>query len=134
MPAQYLNSWSPSVVVAAHTALLAVIDAAAAAASVTIHDLSDTLLATVPLTDPAGTVDGATGELPLTPDGRDESAAATGLASYATLRDGDGNALASLPCIDGTVAVCGYCVLDTLNIEQGGPVEIAAFVVSPGVC
>lgn len=130
MAADYLNLWNPSAIAAAHTALLALLDGAATAAKVTLHDSADVLLATVPLTDPAGTVNAGTGALTLTPDGRDESADAGGTASYATLRDGDGLAYRSLPCQTGSFAVPGACVLNTLTIIAGGPVEIISFAVS----
>lgn len=129
MPAEHLNAWRPSAIAASHTALLALLDAGATPAKVTLHNDADTLLSTIPLTDPAGTVNGTTGELTLTPNGRDESAAASGTAAYATLRDGDGTAYRSLPCQTGSFAVPGACVMNTLSIVAGGPVEIVSFSV-----
>lgn len=130
MAADYLNIWSPAAIVAAHTSLLALIDAAATAGTVTLHDSSDTLLATVPLTTPAGGVNGTTGALTLTADGRDESADASGVAVYATLRDGDGVPLRSLTCQVGSFAIPGLCVMNTTSIIAGGPVELISVSIS----
>lgn len=129
MAAEYLTAWRPSAIVASHTALLALLDGATTAAKVTLHDSSDTLLATVPLTDPAGTVNGTTGALTLTPNGRDESADAGGEAAYATIRDGDGLAYRSLPCQTGSSAVTGYCVMKSTTIVAGSPVEIVSLTI-----
>jgi hypothetical protein len=130
MSADYLNTWSPAAIVAAHTSLLALIDGAETAGTVTLHDSSDVLLATVPLTTPAGWVNSITGALTLTPDGRDESADASGVAFYATLRDGDGEPLRSLTCQVGSFAIPGLCVMNTVNILAGGPVELISVSIS----
>lgn len=130
MAADYLSSWNPAAIVAAHTALLGLLDAGTGAASITLHDATDTLLATIPLTAPAGTVDSGTGALTLTPDGREESAPASGTAVYATIRDGDGAAYRSLECEAGAAAVTNKCVLNTTNIIAGGPVEVLSAVIS----
>lgn len=130
MAAEYLNTWNPAAIVAAHTALLALIDGATTAGKVTLHDEDDILLATIPLTDPAGTVNGSTGALTLTASARDESADASGAASYATIRDGDDVAYRSLSCQAGSSAVANRCVLNTLSIIAGGPVELVSLVIS----
>ena len=129
MAAEFITAWRPSAIAASHAALLVLLDGAATAAKVTFHDSADTLLGTVPLTDPAGTIDGATGALTLTPDGRDESADAGGTPAYATIRDGDGLAYRSLPCQAGSFAVPGVCVINTMNIIAGGPLEIVALTI-----
>jgi hypothetical protein len=130
MAASYLDAWNPAAIIAAHTALLALIDGAATAGKITLHKSDDTLLATIPLTDPAGTVNGTTGALTLTASARDESADASGTASYATIRDGNNVAYRSLSCQAGSAAVSNKCVLNTLSIIAGGPVELVSAVIS----
>lgn len=124
MSAQYLTAWRPSAIVAAHNALVILLATGANDPSITIHNSADTLLAEIPLASTPGTVNQATGLLTLASNGREESAPAGGTASYATIRDAGGNAMRSIPCQQGTAAVSGYCVLSTLTIVQGEPVEL----------
>lgn len=130
MAAQYLDDWSPTIIVAGNTALRDVLDSHATdPATVTIHDEDDVLLAQIMLQKPCGTVNGATGQLPLQPDGREEAAPAGGIAAYVTIRGGGGEPHRSLPCEAGVDPVSGRCVLNTLTIVQGGPVEIVSLVI-----
>lgn len=129
MPAQHLNSWSPSFLIVSHAALVDLLDAHAENnASLTFHDAADTLLATIPLDKPCGTVDPTTGALTLAVAGREESATA-GAASYASIRDGAGAVHHSLPCEVGTEPVPGKVVLNTLTLTAGGPLEIDSVVI-----
>lgn len=129
MPAEYLTSWRPSAIIAAHNALLALLDADALPAKMTAHDASDTLLATVTLGDPAGVVNGTTGLLTLTIAAREESAPAGGNVSYWTLRDGAGVAYRSLPAEVGSTPVSGKVVMNTLEVVADGPVEVLSATV-----
>lgn len=129
MAAEYLTTWSPAAIIAAHTALLGLLDSDTNPAYVTVHDSTDTLLATITLQDPCGTVNPTTGALTLHPDGREESAPASGDASYITVRDGAGSAHRSLPCQVGTSGVVGKCVLNSVAILAGTPVELVSVVV-----
>lgn len=129
MPAEYLTSWRPSAIIAAHNALLALLDADALPAKMTAHDASDTLLATVTLGDPAGVVNGTTGLLTLTIAAREESAPAGGNVSYWTIRDGAGVAYRSLPAEVGSTPVSGKVVMNTLAVVAGGPVEVLSATV-----
>ena len=122
-------TYSAAVKVAAHTAFLALIDAGSAAAYVNVRNASDVLLATVPLTDPAGSVNGTTGQLTLTPDGRDESAAASGTAAYGELCDSDANVLLAIPAATGTAAATGFLVMNTTTIAADGPVELLSITI-----
>lgn len=124
MAAEYLTAWNPTAIVAAHNALLTLIATGTNDPAITIHSSADTLLAEIPLASTPGTVNQTTGVFTLTANGREESAPAGGTASYATIRDAGGNAMRSIPCQQGTAAVSGYCVLSTLTIVQGEPVEI----------
>lgn len=126
MPAEYLTSWRPSAIIAAHNALLALLDADALPAKMTAHDASDTLLATVTLGDPAGVVNGTTGLLTLTIAAQEESAPAGGNVSYWTIRDGAGVAYRSLEAIESTTPVPGKITMNTVAVLAGGPVQILA--------
>ena len=128
MPAEFLNEWSPPSIVAAHTGLLGHLDGGSGNGTITIHRADDTLLATIPLDRPGGSVSG-TGALTLAPDGREEDAPAAGDADYATIRDSSGVALRSMPCVQGDSPVEGSCVLNTLEIELGGRVEVVSALI-----
>jgi len=123
MPAPSVATFSAESLIAAHTALLNLIDTGTAG-SIKIRDNSDVLLAQITLDDPAGTVNGTTGQLTITMDGRDESANASGTAAYAEICESDGTVHLSLPAQAGGAAVSGKVVLNTLTIVSGLPVEI----------
>ena len=129
MPAPAQATYSAAVLVAAHTAFRDLIDAGTTGGSIKIRDAADVLLATIPLTDPCGTIDNGTGQLTLTPDGRDESADATGTAAYAEFCDSDGVVYLSLPTQAGSAPVLGKLVINTLSIVAGGPVEVLSATV-----
>ena len=129
MPAPTVQTYSVAALVAAHTALRDLVDAGTAGGSIKIRDAADVLLATIPLSDPCGTVNGTTGQLTFSIAGRDESADATGTAAYAEICDSNGVAYLSLPAQQGTAAVSGKVVLNTLSIVAGGPVEMLSLVV-----
>lgn len=129
MAAPYLSTYSPAALIAVHTALLGVIDGDALPGKVTIHDSADVLLAEIPLADPGGSVHQTTGVLSLTPNGREDSAPATGTASYGTIRNGAGTAIHSLPCQAGTAAVAGKCVISSLSIQTGGALELVSWTI-----
>lgn len=129
MPAPAQATYSAAVLVAAHTAFRDLIDAGLAGGSIKIRDAADVLLATIPLTDPCGTINGTTGQLTITPAGRDESADATGTAAYGEFCDSSGTVYLSLPTQAGAVAVTGKLVINTLSIVAGGPVEVLSATV-----
>ena len=76
------------------------------------------------MADPCGTVNGTTGQITIAMDGRDESADASGTAAYGEFCDSDGLVHLSLPAQEGSSAVSGFLVLNTLSIVAGGPVEV----------
>ena len=117
-------TYSAAALIAAHTAFRDLIDAGSGAGSIKIRDASDVLLAQIPLTDPCGTVNGTTGQLTITMDGRDESADADGTAAYGEFCDSDGVVHLSLPAEEGSSAVSGKIVLNILSIFADGPVEV----------
>ena len=122
-------TYSAAALVAAHTAFKDLIDAGTAGGSIKIRDAADVLLATVPLTDPCGTVNGTTGQLTITPSGRDESADATGTAAYGEFCDSNGLVHLSLPAQAGSAAVSGKIVINSLSIVAGWPVEVLSATV-----
>lgn len=122
MPAPSVTTFSVQAKIDAHTALLALIDAGTAGA-IKLRDSADVLLCAITLTDPAGTVNGSTGQLTLTVAGAG-TGAATGTAAYAEICSSDGTVHVAIPAQQGTVAVAGKIVLNTLAIVAGGPVSI----------
>ena len=129
MPAPTAQTYSVAALVAAHTAFRDLVDSGTAGGSIKIRDAADVLLATIPLSDPCGTVNAGTGQLTITPSGRDDSADATGTAAYAEVCDSDGVVYVSLPTQQGTTPASNVLVLNTLSIVAGGPVEILSVVV-----
>ena len=129
MAAPTVATYSAAALVAANTSFKDLIDAGAGAGSIKIRDAADVLLATVPLTDPCGTVNGTTGQLTITPSGRDESADATGTAAYGEFCDSNGLVHLSLPAQAGSAAVSGKVVINSLSIVAGGPVEVLSATV-----
>ena len=122
-------TYSAAALVAAHTAFKDLLDAGAAGGSIKIRDAADVLLATIPLTDPCGTVNPTTGQLTITMAGRDESADATGTAAYGEFCDSAGLVHLSLPAQAGSAAVSGKIVINSLSIVAGGPVEVLSATV-----
>lgn len=123
MPAPASATYSAQAKIDAHTAFLALIDSGTAG-SIKTYDNSDVLLVTHTLTDPAGTVNGTTGQLTLTPAAASVNAAASGTAAYSTVCNSAGTVHLALPAQQGTVAVSGKMVLNSLTIVAGQPVEI----------
>ena len=130
MPASYLNTWAPAVVAAASAEILAQIDASATAATINIYDESDSLLAQFTLTNPAGTVDG-TGKITLGFSATTTAGLATGVASYATIKNGDDEALHSVPCVQGSESLAWFCVLSTTTIVEDKIVGIESWEIVP---
>ena len=129
MPAPSVATYSVAALVAAQTSFRDLIDAGVAAGSIKIRDAADVLLAQIPLTDPCGTVNGTTGQLTITPSGRDESADASGTAAYGEFCDSAGLVHLSLPAQEGLAAVSGKLVLNTLVVVADGPVQAVSTVV-----
>lgn len=129
MAVPLIPTYSVAALVAAHTSFRDLLDAGAGAGSIKIRSSTDVLLAQIPLTDPCGTVSGATGQLTLTAAGRDEAADASGIAAYAEFCDSNGLVHLSVPTQAGGSAVSGFAVLNTLTIVAGGPAELVSATV-----
>jgi len=128
MPAPASVEYTDPVFVAVHTALLGEIDAGAAAAKFKLYDNADVLLATITLADPAGTVNGTTGQLTITAPAT-VSAVATGTCTYGTITDSDDTVIVSMPAEAGTSAVSGKVVLSTVDIVSGADIELISCVI-----
>ena len=129
MPAPTVATYSVLALAAAQTSFRDLLDAGGGAGSIKIRDAADVLLAVVPLSLPSGSVNGATGQLTLTAGGRDESADASGTASYGEFCDGDGAVHLSLPAQAGSGVVVGKLVINSLTIAAGDQVEVLAATV-----
>ncbi|HEY7775975.1 MAG TPA: hypothetical protein VIC02_05475 [Kineobactrum sp.] len=129
MPAPTGHQYDAASLVAAHTAFLGLIDAGSSAGYIALRSEADVLLATVPLTDPAGTVNGTTGQLTLTASGPDLGADADGVCTYGQICDSDDNVRLALPAQSGASAVSGKLVLNTTSIVQGAEVSLISAVI-----
>jgi len=121
-------TYSAQAKIDAHTAFLALVDAGAGNATLKIRNSSDALLCTITLTDPAGTVNGTTGQLTLTQSAAG-TASTTGTAAYAEVCSPAGTVHLAIPAQQGTAAVSGKIVLNTLSIVASGPVDMLSCVI-----
>lgn len=123
MPAPSEATYSAAAKIAAHNALVTLIDTGSGNGTIKIRTSADALLATVNLDDPCGTVNGTTGQITLAIDNT-PNASATGTAAYAEICDVAGAVVLSLPAEAGSSPVSGKIVLNTLALVSGTPVEI----------
>jgi hypothetical protein len=113
-------TYSAAAIIAAHTALLALLDAAATPATLKLRDSADSLLATITMSDPAGTVNGTTGRLTLSiPAGTGDTG---GTVAYGELCDGDGTVVVALPAASGSTATSGRIVMNSLTVFADQPI------------
>jgi len=129
MPAPLVATYSAAALVAAHTALLALLDAGAGAGLIRVRSASDLLLGQVSLTDPAGTVNTGTGQLTLGIAGPDTNCAGDGTAYYAEICDSAGTVHLALLVDVGTVAVPGFIVMNTSTVVAGGTLTVLTAVI-----
>jgi hypothetical protein len=123
MPVPAVATYSLDVRVAAQTGLLTALDSGTGAAVVRIRSASDVLLGSVSLSDPCGTVSGTTGVLTFSIAGQG-TGSASGTAAYAEFCTSEGDAKLSIPALQGTAAVPGYFVMNSLSVVSGNPLEI----------
>ena len=121
-------TFSVAALTASNTAYGDTIDGAATAGSVKIRDSGDVLLATIVLDDPSYTIAGGTGQATFTGPGGD-TGTTTGTAAYGEMCDGDDVVQLSLPAEQGTAAVSGKLVLNSLSIISGQEVQIISITV-----
>ena len=128
MTVPVVATYSATALVDANTSFLDLIDGAATAGAIKVRDSSDTLLGTITLDDPSGTVNGTTGQLTFTSPGGDLATAA-GVPAYGEMCDGDGVVHLSMPVDEGTTPTSGYLMLNTLTVVDGQVLELASAVV-----
>lgn len=128
MPAPVSATYSVAAKVAAHEALIDVIDSGTGAGYIEIRSASDALLWTIYLADPCGTVDGGTGILTFDID-ESEAPDAAGTAAYAEFRDSATNVHLSLPAQAGSSPASGYFVMNTLTIVADAAITIISATV-----
>lgn len=124
-----MATYSAAAKVAAHTAFRDLMDAETGTAKIRIRDNSNVLLAEIILSDPSGSVDAGTGQLTFSIATQETDAPATGTADTAQFVDADDAVHLTLPCTQGTAAVSGECVLNSLDIIIGGDVSVLSAVV-----
>ena len=108
--------------------IVELIDAGASNGNIKIYDDADVLLATIPLDDPCGTVSAETALLTFAIDG-DETDATAGTAEYATVSDSDGTVHITMPVAEGSSAVSGYLVINSLTILDGATITVVSATV-----
>lgn len=110
-------------------AVVTAIDAGAAAGKLKIRNASNTVLATLTLADPCGTVSGDTLTFDFDPDISDSSADATGTAENAIITDSDDNIIVSGLTV-GTSST--NVVMDSTSITAGQVVTITTGTITHG--
>lgn len=115
-------TYSTATKTARMTAVVNQIDAGSAAGKLKIRDSGNTILATITLTDPCGTVSGAVLTFDFDPD-ISTTASATGTANNAIITDSD-----DITVISGlTVGTSGTdIILDSTSITSGQTVTITS--------
>ena len=117
--------YAVTTLVSVHTHLRGnILDTGSSNATLAIMDASDTLLASITLTKPSGTVNATTGQLTLTQDSPETNAPAAGTADHAELRGGDGNVVCTIPVVEGSAAQSGAVVISNKNIIVGARVDL----------
>ena len=126
-------AYSTALWTAAHTAALAKILAGAGTPKIRIRDSGDVLLAEAIIdTNAANSKVETSGAITLAIATQEDAAPATGTASYAQILDADGTVHAEMDCQQGSSPVSGYCVMNTLSVVQGAPVEVLSVSIAVG--
>jgi len=107
-----------------HTALKNLIDTGSAGL-LKLYTSGDTLLGSITLTDPCGTVHSSTGQLTIT-QASNGAGVAAGTAAYGTLTDSSGTVYFSADTQSGTAAVAGKIVINTLTVAIGSPLALVS--------
>lgn len=122
-----LEAW-----VVAHSAVRELIFEGSEVATISVYDSNDVLLTVAILDDMTSAVNETTGELTLDILTQDESADASGTASYALVTSAAMIPLIYLPCEQGTEAQEGKCVLNTLEIVEALPTYVVSLTIPAG--
>ena len=126
------DGYSPAAWIAAHTALLGLIEGGAGDSKIKLYDGSDVLLGEFVIDDATSDVSGTTGDITIAISTQEDAAIAGGTASYITICDGDGAVVYKMSCQQGIEAVAGKCVMTSLTIIEGAPLDILSCTISAG--
>lgn len=128
------DGYSSAAWVAAHTAILAALEGGSGDPKIKLYDNSGSpvLLGEFVIDEAGSTVNGTTGDITVAIATQEDSALASGTASYVTLCDGDGAVVYKMSCQAGTQAVAGKCVMTTLSIIQGVEITILSCTIPAG--
>jgi hypothetical protein len=123
MPAPASVTYSNAVKVSANTAVLNAIDAGSGPGKVRFRAENDALLGECLFQDPAGNVNGTTGQLTLLPDVA-QTVTADGVCTYADLTDSDNNIIVVIPVEAGVAPVSGTITVNTVDFVTGASLDI----------
>lgn len=122
-----LETW-----VIAHTAVKDFIFEGSGIATISVYDADDVLLTAAILDDVTSSVNETTGELTLSILTQDDSADATGTASYALVISAAAIPILELLCEQGTEAQEGKCVMNTLSVVEASPTYVVSLTIPAG--
>jgi len=83
------------------------------------------LLKTIPLNDPAGTINATSGQLTIAAPAP-VAVATSGNCTYGAITDSNDTVIVSIPAQAGSVAVTGQIVLSTTSLVAGANIELVA--------
>lgn len=128
------DGYSSAAWVAAHNGLLALIEGGSSDPTIKLYDNSQSpvQLAEFVIDETDSVVNQSTGNIALDILTQEDAALATGTASYITICDGNGDVVYKMSCQQGTEAVPGKCVMPTLSIVQGSPINITSCSIPAG--
>ena len=129
------DGYSSDAWVAAHTGLInKILDDTGGEPKIKLYDNSGSpvKLAEFVIDDVTSAVNGTTGEITITIATQEDAALAGGTAAYIDFCDGAGAVHCRMSCQQGTEAVAGKCVMNTLSIISGAPVDILSCSIPPG--
>lgn len=127
------DGYSVAAWVAAHTALLAeMLDDTTSEPKLKLYDSGPVKLAEFVIDDAGSSVAAGTGDITILIATQEDAALASGTAAYLDFCDGDGTVHYRLSCQQGTVAVAGKCVMNSLAIVAGAPVDILSVTIPAG--
>jgi len=128
MPVPASTFYSAGAKVSAHNSFVTLLGLGASNAKILIRDASDSLLGTIDLADPAGTVDSGTGQLTFSIDGT-PTASADGVAAYAEVEGGDGAVHLTMLVIQNDDPLQNRLALSNTTLVNGSEIIVVSAVV-----
>lgn len=116
-----MATFSSEMKVAAHLAVVNVLSQGVGSPTFRIY-AGNTLLGSMPLSKPVGSVHLETGKITIVPVQEVEEALATGTATYAKFFDGDEKLHITSMIIRGNIPQLGYVVMDNPAVVEGEPI------------